>query len=156
MKTVIIDEREEMAACNGGVPQNDIGISSDVITGYSKGAAVMIALRSMSPQKIVLDEIGNEDEAVAIEAGLNSGVDFFLSVHASSETELLKRKQIVRLLKSGAFSKIIFLKGKDNPSKIEKCVSVGDLYDKYSWLGNTCTLDNSDWFLCSSRGEQTS
>ena len=155
MKTVIIDEREEIAACNDGVPQNDIGISSDVISGYSKGEGVMIALRSMSPQKIVLDEIGNDEEAVAIEAGLNSGVDFFLSVHASNEKELLNRKQIVRLLKSGAFSTVIFLKGKDEPSKVDRCVSVGDLYDKYYGFDNTCSFNNGDRFLCSSCGKQT-
>ena len=141
-KTVIIDEREEIAACCNGVPQNDVGISSDVISGCPKGQAVMTALRSMSPQKIVLDEIGNDDETAAIEAGLNSGVDFYLSVHASNEEELMHRKQIVRLMKSGAFSAVVFLKGKNYPSKVDKFVTAGELLDKYCGNNHSLCFDN--------------
>lgn len=149
LKTVIIDEREEIAACCNGVPQNDIGISSDVISAYPKGEAIMIALRSMSPQKIVLDEVGGDEETAAIEAGLNSGVDFYLSVHASSEEELMRRKHIVRLMKSGAFSAVVFLKGKNSPSKVEKFVLTGELIDRYFGVNNTFGFDNSGRFLCS-------
>ncbi len=154
LKTVIIDEREEIAACCDGVPQNDIGISSDVISGYPKGQAVMIALRSMSPQKIILDEIGTDEEAAAIEAGLNSGVDFYLSVHASNEEELLRRKQIVRLLKSGAFSAVVFLKGKDFPSEVGKFISAGELIDKCNRFDNFWTLDSGSRILCSSGSQK--
>lgn len=149
LKTVIIDEREEIAACCNGVPQNDIGVSSDVITGYPKGEAIIIALRSMSPQKIILDEIGNDDEITAIEMGLNSGVDFYLSVHASDEYELIHRKHIMSLIKSGAFSAVVFLKGKNYPSKVDKIVTAGELLDKYCGSNNTLDFDNYSKFLCS-------
>ncbi len=148
MKTVVIDERDEIASCCDGVPQNDIGISSDVISGYPKGRAVMIALRSMSPQKIVLDEIASDDEAAAVEAGLNAGVDFYLSAHATDEYELIRRKQIVRLLKSGSFSDIVFLEGKDNPGKISKIISAGELIDRFNRSFDSDERNNSSGVLC--------
>lgn len=148
MKTVVIDERDEIASCCDGVPQNDIGISSDVISGYPKGQAVMIALRSMSPQKIVLDEIVSDDETIAIEAGLNAGVDFYLSAHATDENELIRRKQIIRLLKSGCFSDIVFLQGKNNPGKISKIVSVGELIDRFDRSVDSGDCNNGSRVLC--------
>lgn len=149
LKTVIIDEREEIAACCGGVPQNDIGISSDVISGYSKGDAVKIALRSMSPQKIILDEIVSDDEVSAIETGLNAGVDFYLSVHASDEYELIHKSQIIRLMKSGAFSCVVFLHGNDNPSRIAKIIPAGDLIDRIDRERDFGCIDNLNRVLCS-------
>ncbi len=139
MKTVVIDEREEIAACCNGVPQNDIGITSDVMSGYAKGEGIMIALRSLSPENIVLDEVGTDEEAEAIEAGLNSGVNFFLSVHASNINELFRRRQIVRLLNSGGFDAVVFLDSRENPSRIIDYIAAGDVIDK----ARRCAADNA-------------
>ncbi len=139
MKTVIIDEREEIAACCNGIPQNDVGISSDVLSGYAKGEGIMIALRSLSPENIVLDEVGTEKEAEAIESGLNSGVNFFLSVHASDIKELFRRRQIVKLLNSGGFDAVVFLDSRENPSRITDYIAAGDVLDK----ARRCADDNA-------------
>ena len=126
-KTLIIDEREEIAACSNGIPRNNIGISCDVLTGYPKKEAVLIAVRSMAPQNIIIDEIGSVEEAVAIEEGLNTGVNFFLTVHAAAKEELLRRPQIKQLIKTGAFSAVAFLSGSKNPSQINQLISAGEL-----------------------------
>lgn len=129
-KTVIIDEREEIAACVNGVPRNDIGITCDVLSAYPKREAVLIALRSLSPENIIIDEIGSVDEVEAVEQGLNSGVRFFLSVHASSKEDFLHRPQALRLIQTGAFSGAVFLSGSDAPSRVEEYVSAGELIDQ--------------------------
>ncbi len=147
-KTVLIDEREELAACFEGVPQNDIGVASDVLSGYPKSLGVMIALRSMSPENIIIDEIGNEDEALRIEAGLNSGVNFYLSAHASDKSELLKRKHIVRLLETGEFGAVAFLDGRENPSKIKEFVTAGELLNEIHSVGNYCDGAERFGLLC--------
>ena len=126
-KTVIIDEREEIAACSNGIPGNNVGVSCDVLTGYPKKEAVQIAVRSMAPENIIIDEIGSIDEALAIEEGLNTGINFFLSVHASDKEELLRRPQIHHLLKTGAFSSVVFLCGRENPSSVDGFLSLGEL-----------------------------
>lgn len=150
MKTVIIDEREEIAACCNGVPQNDVGVSSDVLSGYPKGEGILTALRSMSPENIILDEIGTDKEVTAIETGLNSGVNFFLSVHAADLNELFRRKHIIRLLNSNCFDAVVFLDGCKKPSKIVDYVAAGDIFDKISRSSVDNAFDGIGRVLCSS------
>ena len=45
MKISIIDERSEIAACRQGIPQNDIGIRSDVLDGCLKSFGMLLMLR---------------------------------------------------------------------------------------------------------------
>lgn len=122
-KVVIADERGEIAAVKEGIPQNDIGINSDVICGFPKGTAIMNALKSMSPEVIICDEVGTKDEIEAIEYGLNSGVKFVLTVHASSYEELKRKKQIRMLLETGEFNNIVLLKSGRVPGMIEKIIN---------------------------------
>lgn len=53
----VIDERGEIAAMHRGVPQNDIGIRTDVIDNVPKTIGIKMAIRSLAPQVIVADEI---------------------------------------------------------------------------------------------------
>lgn len=125
-KTFVCDERGEIAACVSGVEQNDLGVNSDIITSYPKAEGIMIGLRSFSPDIIVCDEIATFDEVEAVEAGVNSGVYFALSVHARNERELKTKPVLQKLLQTGAFSKVILLSGR-NVGKIEKTFSAGDI-----------------------------
>lgn len=129
-KTVIIDERGELAACSGGVPNNLTGVNCDVLSSYPKRLGIQTALRSLSPEYIVADEIGGISEVEAVEEGLNSGVNFFLSVHAGDSDELRRRPQVRRLLESGAFWGVALLYGKDKPSKLRRMISAGELADE--------------------------
>lgn len=125
-KTFVCDERGEIAACVSGVEQNDLGINSDIITAYPKAEGIMIGLRSFSPDIIVCDEVATFDEVEAVEAGVNSGVCFALSVHARNERELKTKSVLQKLLNTGAFSKVILLSGKA-VGKIEKTFTAGDI-----------------------------
>ena len=53
----VIDERGEIAAMHRGVPQNDIGIRTDVLDNIPKTLGIRMAVRSLAPQVIVADEI---------------------------------------------------------------------------------------------------
>lgn len=66
-KTVgVVDERGEIAAMYRGIPQNDIGIRSDVIENISKPEGIRILIRTMAPEIIACDEIGTKEDALAI------------------------------------------------------------------------------------------
>ena len=53
-KTVgVVDERGEIAAMYKGIPQNDVGIRTDVIDNMPKPEAMRILVRSMAPNVIV-------------------------------------------------------------------------------------------------------
>lgn len=118
-KTVVIDERGELAGMYAGIPQNDLGFS-DVLDGFSKGDGMMQAVRCLSPDYIICDEIGTSHEISLIEQSLNAGVKVIATVHASSREELLKRPQGEALLRTGAFEKIVFLKSRKSPGEIKE------------------------------------
>ncbi len=125
-KTFICDERGEIGACVSGIPQNDLGINTDLISCYPKDEGIIIGLRSFSPDIIICDEIATEAEVSAVEAGLNSGVFFALSVHARDERELRTKPVVKHLLNSGAFESIVLLSSK-NVGKIERIFGAGEL-----------------------------
>ncbi len=125
-KTFVCDERGELGACVSGISQNDMGLNSDIITGYPKAEGIMIGLRSFSPDIIICDEVASYEEVEAIESGVNSGVCFALSVHARNERELKTKPVIKRLLATGAFEKVILLSGNE-VGKIQKTFEAGEL-----------------------------
>lgn len=62
----VVDERGEIAAMYKGVPQNDVGLRTDVIENISKSKGMKMLIRSMAPQVIACDEIGSREDAIAI------------------------------------------------------------------------------------------
>ena len=69
VQAALIDERGELAACVDGVPQLDVGASTDVLDGLPKAEAVPWLIRSMAPSVIAMDELsGAEDAACVMDA----------------------------------------------------------------------------------------
>lgn len=102
-KISVIDERSEISAVYHGVSQNDIGTLTDIFDGYPKGEGITSAVRVMSPEIIICDEIGGKKDCDAILDSVNSGVKFISSVHGSSIEEILKRSNIAKLISNGIF-----------------------------------------------------
>lgn len=127
-KTFVCDERGEIGAAVSGIPQNDLGLNTDLISSYPKGDGIIIGLRSFSPDIVICDEIATDEEVYAVESGLNSGVCFALSIHARDERELRSKQIMKRLLKSGAFANVVLLSSAD-AGKIEKIYGAGELID---------------------------
>ena len=128
-KVAVVDERCEIAAVRGGIPQTDTGLNCDVLSSYAKGDGIMSAVRSLSPDMIVCDEVGGIEEISAIEAGLNSGVMFAVSVHACSREELIRRPQLRRLLMTFAFDYVVLL-NRNRPCEISKIYRTDELTDE--------------------------
>ena len=83
-----------------------------MLNGYSKGDGMMTALRCLSPQLIICDEIGSRSDADAMLEAMNAGVPVIATAHASNEDDLLGRPQIERLVDYGAIDKNILFTGK--------------------------------------------
>lgn len=128
-KVAIIDERSEIAAVYQGIPQCDIGLC-DVLNGYPKGLGILQAIRVLSPNIIICDEIGMSQEVSAIEEGLNSGAVIIASIHAGSLNEFLKRKQSKMLIETGAFKNLILLNSESKYSNEFEFFNAEDLYVK--------------------------
>ena len=130
LRVAVVDEREEIAAVYEGVAQNDLGYNCDVLSGYPKSEAILSALRSLSPEVIICDEAGGMEEIQAIEAGVNAGVKFIASIHASTKEELLHRPQARRLLETGAFDRVVMLAGGGLPGRISQIYRAEELIDE--------------------------
>lgn len=126
LKVTVIDERGELAGTCKGVCQNDLG-QSDVLDGYAKGEGIMQALRCLSPDLIICDEVGTKDDVTAIEESLNAGVSVIASIHAGTKREFLKRPQAKKLMETGAFSKLVFLKSRSEPGEIKEICTWEDV-----------------------------
>ena len=87
-----------------------------------KDLGIMMVLRSMSPNVIVTDEIGNEKEIKALYTALNGGVSLITTVHGDSIEDILHRTELKRLLSS-----------RNGPGTIEK---IYDLQEKRWYFGN--------------------
>ena len=105
----ILDERGEIAAVQNGVPQFSLGTQTDVFDGYPKAEGIAIAVRVMSPEYLICDEIGDEAETDQLLHGLHTGVQIVASAHAGSLEELRMRPQIKKLLDAGVFTTSVLL-----------------------------------------------
>ncbi len=108
-KITLIDERGEIAAVYRGIPQNDVGIRTDVLTGIPKWEGIFLAIRSLSPTVIVTDELGSSKEVEAVFTALHSGVKLITTVHGRDEQELMHRADLRPLFQYHVFRKIIVL-----------------------------------------------
>ena len=114
----VIDERRELFS--GSSRRKSPGEALDVIAGIPKGQAVQMALRTLSPQILLLDELGGLDEVTALEQGLFSGVDFIATLHAASPEEAVGRPQVQALQARGALHVLVWLKGRAEPGQVRE------------------------------------
>lgn len=113
-KVAIIDERSEIAAAVEGVPQLDVGIRTDVMDACPKQVGMMMMIRSMSPNMIIVDEIGSKADVRAINEAMNAGVTIICSIHCNEFTELKAKKDIYSLVENKAFKRYVHLQRLEN------------------------------------------
>ena len=115
----VADERSEIAGCYQSVPQNDVGIRTDVMDGAPKAQSMRMLLRSMSPEIIAADEIGRIEDVAAIDEMIHSGVKLLCTAHGASVDELRGKDVLAQLLAKDIIERFIVLKGGGRPGVIE-------------------------------------
>ena len=68
-----------------------------------------MAIRSLAPQVVIADEIGNKDDAEIINYAICSGVKGIFTAHGSCFTDLKLNPEINKLINLKIFERIIFL-----------------------------------------------
>lgn len=121
-KVAVIDERDEIASLAFGGAA-DVGLQTDVLSLYPKAVGADIALRTLSPDIIMLDEIGANDETEVLLSSMNCGVGVIATAHGGSYDEVIRRPNIKRLVKAGVFKKMVILNGKESPCTVKEAVS---------------------------------
>ncbi len=117
----LIDERSEIAAMYKGIPQNDVGIRTDVMCNCSKYIGIKMMIRSMSPQIVATDEIGSEKDFEAVKDAVCSGVKLLLTTHGDDIEDVSDS-----FVSNNLFKNIIILTKNNKPGEIKKIYKLED------------------------------
>ncbi len=101
IRVAVVDCRGELCACSSSCGM------IDVLEDYPKAQGIEIATRTLSPQAVICDEIGDYDEADSILAVQSSGVPLIASAHGDDLASLLARPAIRLLDRAGVFGAYI-------------------------------------------------
>lgn len=105
----VVDERSELGGAYMGIPQNDLGIRTDVLDCCPKAEGMMMLVRSMSPAIIAVDEIGDYKDICAIEAVVNCGCKLLTTIHGASIEDIQKKPLMQKLMQERVFERYIVL-----------------------------------------------
>ena len=114
----VVDERGELFPPEQALPP------LERIGGVDKARAVQMALRTLAPQVILLDELGSLEETMALEQGFFGGVDFIASIHAPDAAQARCRPQVQTLLQRGMLRQLVVLAGRETPGCIREVCAV--------------------------------
>lgn len=106
-KVAIVDERSELAACKNGIPQLDIGVRTDIMDNCLKQFGMFMMIRSMSPQILIIDEIGSKEDVQAISEAIRTGVTIICTAHSNDIEELMERPQLKSLFEQQLFQRFV-------------------------------------------------
>ncbi|GMA60611.1 stage III sporulation protein AA [Alicyclobacillus fastidiosus] len=118
-KVAIVDERSEIAGCIEGLPQFSVGPRTDVLDGCPKAQGMLMAIRSLSPDIVVTDEIGRSEDALAILEATHAGVAVITTAHALRMEDWRMRPNMDSLFQSKAFDRYILLSRRHGPGTVE-------------------------------------
>lgn len=124
-KVSIIDERSEIAACFNGVPQMNVGVRSDVLDNCLKREGMLMAIRSLSPEVLICDEIGTKGDIEALLMAFNSGVNIVVTLHGFNIDDIYKRKVFKELLDNSILDRIVILSNRNGVGTIDNIYEVG-------------------------------
>lgn len=105
----LVDERGEIAATYKGVPQNDVGIRTDVIENIPKAKGMKMLIRSMTPEIIACDEIGSNEDVEAIKESMISGVKGIFTMHGKNIEDVRNNKNVNDLIENKLIERILFI-----------------------------------------------
>jgi stage III sporulation protein AA len=109
LKVGVVDERSELAACLRGVPTFDLGPRTDVLDSCPKAEGMMMMIRALSPDVIIVDEIGREEDANAIHEALHAGIRIIASAHGRDLADVRQRPVMQNLLNDEVFSRFVVM-----------------------------------------------
>ena len=108
----VVDERSEIAACYGGVPQTELGPRTDVLDSCPKAVGMRMLLRSMAPNVLVVDELARADEFEAARDAAGAGVAVIASAHGACIEQVMERPAFEGSVLNPVFTRCVLL-GRD-------------------------------------------
>lgn len=115
----VVDERSELAGSWQGVPQNDLGMRTDILDACPKAEGMQMLVRSMSPDVVAVDELGKEEDFRAVESVIHCGCRLIATAHGNSVEDILEQPFFQKLKKMEIFERYIVLGGRNQIGEIE-------------------------------------
>lgn len=125
-RVTLVDERGELAACRGAIPQLNTGRRTDILTGCPKAVGIELALRSMAPEWIAVDEISETSDVEAMTRASYCGVRFLATAHAADLEDLFRRPVYRLLMEAKVFESFALIR----PDRSVHCERISDGLDQ--------------------------
>ena len=119
----VVDERSELAGCYQGIPQNHMGMRTDILDGCPKAEGMLMLIRSMSPKVIAVDEIGAPEEVQAIKYAMHCGCKMIATVHGESLDEIQRKPLLEQMMREQCFERYIVL---NNTKRVGEVAGIYD------------------------------
>lgn len=114
----IVDERSEIAGCVDGVPNLQFGPRVDVLDACPKAEGMMMMIRSLSPDVLVVDEIGRSEDREAILEAANAGITLMMTTHGKDLNEIQKRPLLKEIIEHQIFDRFVELSNSGRPGTV--------------------------------------
>ena len=105
----VVDEREELFPNSNGSPCFDPGPNTDILYGASKSEGILMALKTMGPGCIAVDEITSETDCQSLMKAAWCGVDLVATAHATNLDHLLHSPVYKPLMDARVFRNVVCL-----------------------------------------------
>ena len=115
---VVIDERSELAGSYNGIPQLDVGMRTDVMDSCPKEIGMMMAIRSMAPQVMAVDELGTTEDIKALFSVIRSGCSILATMHGESLSSVCNKNFLKEVMSEKVFSRYIVIKNRHHEIEI--------------------------------------
>lgn len=123
-RVVVVDERCEFD------PNEYSDCTVDILRGYKRAVGIEIAVRTMSAEILVVDEIGNDADSDALMLAIGAGVPVVATAHGDNISKVLLKPSIKRLIEGGLFESYAVIRKEKSVRKLE--------------LGEMSSIRNSD------------
>lgn len=104
----VVDERSEIAGSYMGLPGNQLGIRTDILDACPKVQGMMMLIRSMAPEVVAVDEIGNSMDMQAVRTVQQCGCNVIATMHGADMGDVIRHE-----IDKDKFDRFVFLGKKD-------------------------------------------
>ena len=125
----VVDERSELGGSFQGIPQNDLGMRTDVLDGCPKEEGMFLLLRSMTPQVIAIDELGSKEEFAQLLRACACGCRILATMHGEGPEDVKRRFGVDEEIWWRLFEQYILLGKEEGGCVVREVRKTGDQMD---------------------------
>lgn len=122
----VVDERSEIAGAYQGEFAYDLGMRTDVLDACPKQVGISLLLRSMSPEVIAVDEIGEQGDYELLRKLSTCGCKLFATAHGDSLQDILRKFMLTKQELGAVFDRVVLLEKRDGKCQVKAVEALED------------------------------